>query len=639
MNQTLTKLFADSCIDQREYEFYKSYIEYISVCKVTTFIEKLNNYRCYKCNSCRETLMRAIENTHSKLLKYDVSANILRINKNVRYNMTRSDRIDLTDEQKKGMKELYNFLTDNNQRVFGFFGFAGSGKTTTLVEFVSYMVINKFIKKIAFTAPTNTAVNVMKGKMKAHVSYIIENMFNKKLDNDYNFEDGLYYLKENGITIDFMTTHKLLKFYADFTLDGKTKFTKRKGTKISLYDFVIIDECSMVTIDMTNNIFQEIRNKNYKIIFSGDTAQLPPVNEDNSTLFIKTHNELPYDKFIQSAKNQKIETYNLLISDLQNMRTFLLQNMVRSKNKNVVSVCNEFRKWIDTSKLPDIEKYIKKNNGVYAYNYNPPESKTKTEWFMRFLETLKENNIIITWTNKQTDDYNRIVRRKLFGHDNLDRFMVGDILLLNEFYELDTTKLYTSEQLKVLSTDKTMIKIDKFDINMKEIEENMKGTLKDFFMIGNRLRVLIDEINKKDITIECWKLKVHKIEDSTNTMIMHIPDGDGIVKLNENKLNVNIMINNFIEEIMRLIPKKNIIAYIENDLSRMLWKQWNKLYVSPFANVTYGYSITCHKGQGSSFHNVYVDLHDILQNKKITEAKKCAYTALSRTSNELYLLI
>ena len=36
--------------------------------------------------------------------------------------------------------------------------------------------------------------------------------------------------------------------------------------------------------------------------------------------------------------------------------------------------------------------------------------------------------------------------------------------------------------------------------------------------------------------------------------------------------------------------------------------------------------------------DVFVDAHDIFKNNNANEAKRCIYTALTRTSNELHIL-
>src|SRR5207237_2581775 len=100
-------------------------------------------------------LKQVIDNIFSKLFKYNDDTNELRINKDVRYFMSRIDTINFTTEQKKAVQTLYNFLIDHKQKTFGLYGYAGSGKTTTVVEFVSYMMTNKYLNSVAFTAPTN----------------------------------------------------------------------------------------------------------------------------------------------------------------------------------------------------------------------------------------------------------------------------------------------------------------------------------------------------------------------------------------------------------------------------------------------------------------------------------------------------
>jgi ATP-dependent exoDNAse (exonuclease V) alpha subunit len=78
---------------------------------------------------------------------------------------------------------------------------------------------------------------------------------------------------------------------------------------------------------------------------------------------------------------------------------------------------------------------------------------------------------------------------------------------------------------------------------------------------------------------------------------------------------------------------------IDNHITKKLWKDYHKNLVAPFANVNYGYAITCHKGQGSNFFNVFVDVDDIVKNGRENETKKCLYTALTRASNELHMLL
>ena len=83
------------------------------------------------------------------------------------------------------------------------------------------------------------------------------------------------------------------------------------------------------------------------------------------------------------------------------------------------------------------------------------------------------------------------------------------------------------------------------------------------------------------------------------------------------------------------ITKKTTDEY----LIRQLWKEWNKIFLEPFAKVNYGNSLTIHRSQGSQFYNVYIDVDDVLNNPEANESKRCLYTALTRTTNELHLLV
>ena len=82
------------------------------------------------------------------------------------------------------------------------------------------------------------------------------------------------------------------------------------------------------------------------------------------------------------------------------------------------------------------------------------------------------------------------------------------------------------------------------------------------------------------------------------------------------------------------------------DLQTEVEKKINKLYqeyqynfVDCFAQLNYGYCITVHKSQGSTFKNVFVDINDILDNNNINETSKCLYTSITRSSKTLKLLI
>jgi ATP-dependent exoDNAse (exonuclease V) alpha subunit len=71
-----------------------------------------------------------------------------------------------------------------------------------------------------------------------------------------------------------------------------------------------------------------------------------------------------------------------------------------------------------------------------------------------------------------------------------------------------------------------------------------------------------------------------------------------------------------------------------------LWEFYYYFLIDQFAQISYGYAITTHRSQGSTYKNVFVDLNDIIKNniyKK--EGFQCLYTAVTRASENLDILI
>ena len=133
------------------------------------------------------------------------------------------------------------------------------------------------------------------------------------------------------------------------------------------------------------------------------------------------------------------------------------------------------------------------------------------EWFKKYLEYNKSttqehsSNIILAWTNKQCNIYNDTVRNIIFKDKQIiNKYEIGDILILNDFYIMDETKsykkdnvkekdnrLYTSEQIKITDLEIIIKKSNSFSIILpKQLHE-----LKNIGKIETKFKQYVNKIN------------------------------------------------------------------------------------------------------------------------------------------------
>lgn len=579
--------------------------------------------------------------------------------------MSENEKFIYTEDQRIAIRNIRDFLVSKDMKTYGLYGFAGTGKTTLISKIVIYLLKNNLLSSVVLAAPTNKANNVLKSKFRLDVDKLIDDE-----DKDASFNDILDRLEDNGSKINFLTIHKLLTYKNDFDLEGERIFVKSGRATFELYDLVIVDECSMLSTQIITHLFEEINKKGRvrtpKVLFVGDPAQLPPVNENKSIIFNRTEEEFNLEEFKKSLVGEKklgtfmedndkaiLDHFDIFKRSIIEQKSSLLQEVVRNSNNKVVSVCNEVRSWVmgDINK-PRLFPYASEK----VYIYKKDKDKLKTDWFKRYMSYVtnnsdKSSSIILTWTNRQTDIYNETIREMIFkkGRDNMNKYEISDVLILTDFYtikesEMDENKeslgrFYTSEQIKVVNYEEIIRGIVPF------IEQlPIKKRLTNHADIADKYAKCVRAINKETTRkYNALRLYVHKLNDEV-IIEEEIATHEITVLKDESKdrlENDKKTAANKIKELRIYLKNmhKEHSETLDSQVIRHLWREWSKRFVEPFANVNYGNSITCHKAQGSNYCNVFIDADDMLLNKKDDEAKRCIYTAMTRPSNELHILI
>lgn len=350
-----------------------------------------------------------------------------------------------------------------------------------------------------------------------------------------------------------------------------------------------------------------------------------------------------------------------------------------------MQLSNAHRKWIASNNdkdMPCLADYEDEQIILHS-------SETVTKWLDKFINILKtpeinngkstidsmENNIILTWTNKKCKKYNDYVREKMFNKKQLDKYEIGEILIFNDFHRIlmkiikneensdegnseEETKsenkivsFYTSEQIKLLN-----IKQDKFQFDKIK---NLKSTdLPE--EIATKFIKTITSINKILTTsiFNVYYMQVQKISEVKDNEIVTYP----ILSIHhDSEIDYNKLKEYFEEQMSKLktlchkmvedlktpkntnlqsfnMIKLEYLNIIDKKINR-IWKDWQENVIDRFAQLNYGYAITVHKSQGSTFKNVFIDIMDIFENFNQKERLKCLYTAITRSSHSLELLL
>jgi exodeoxyribonuclease-5 len=380
----------------------------------------------------------------------------------------------------------------------------------------------------------------------------------------------------------FQTIHKLLGLTEKITADGKQEFVPNENTipKINSVKLLIIDEVSMLNDDLFHEILK-FRDK-VKIICMGDPSQIPPVGKPDCIPFTDE------------------------LADAYGIKTLVLSEVMRQKAGNyIIDASLEIRKNIGSSKSPvdPITVLNESGEGIEFLNLSDPNVRAG---FSEILGGyLRSNDFrsnpefvkIIAWRNKTVASMNDLCRKIIYGpEDSRSKILIGEKLIANSAVVQDSSVvLNTNEEFTV---ERFEIKIDK--ISIKISDDPISGHLKS-------------------------ELKYY------DTSIVYYDDSD-----NRNRIRIEIIHEDSETEFKKILNLLKLKAIEKKGAD----KSWIKYYdfMRRYADVIYGYSITCHKSQGSTYTNAFVLEDDIDMNLNVVERNRIKYTAYTRASKKLYVL-
>ncbi len=294
-------------------------------------------------------------------------------------------------------------------------GFAGSGKTF-LVQYLAQMggkqqEMVKLIdpktpmRTMLFTATTNKAAHVLETMLNRDVS-TIHSCLGLTVQNDYK--------------------------------SGKVSLIKKLAGENLVNTLLFIDEASMINDELRTIIREHTHHvKGCKVIYIGDSYQLPPVMEDVCPVFINATNTY----FLKEIQRQVAGSPIIQLSSMY--RTHLDDHTLDWPNiANVGNTIMHYANKVD---------FFTAIETAYKSDHQPDDYK------------------VVAWTNKRVRDYNRWIR-SFYGYTA--PFEVNEIVVSNKplFYDHNILAPTDSKHFIDHVEPETRDGVDGFSIRLRGLE-------------------------------------------------------------------------------------------------------------------------------------------------------------------------
>ena len=461
--------------------------------------------------------------------------------------------MELTNQQNKVFEQIKAFL-NSDAAVFILRGYAGTGKTTMVKVIADYI---EQTRQLAMMAPTGRAARVLAMKTGHTATTIHKAIYSKAHVEPKKVKN----IAES-------------EFKFVFSINN----SENGGNIVT-----IVDEASMVCSRKiehelfmfgTDNLMEDLLtfvrpNFGGKVIFVGDPAQLPPVGESVS-------NALRAEYFKEKG---------LKVIEAE------LTEVLRQKDDSVILK--------NAMMIRDLLKKDKRNQLVFEEQKDDVETVPSEQFLDKYLnyrkESGKHDSVIICYSNKSANRYNRDIRKSLYGGDV--PLQENDILLITQNnYRLDRMN---GEFVPVLS-----------------IGERIQQSAPVYAQIGGKKERIVVTLNFIKVTV---------------------PNGDG------NPIPCMLLEDLLTSDTATISIDENRALYINFCMRNPNLKQGTESFAEALLydeyynaiRAKYGYAVTGHKCQGGEWGKVFVDYTG--RTGLDDDSLRWAYTATTRAQKTLYV--
>ncbi len=483
-----------------------------------------------------------------------------------------------TKEQEKAIFLLADFLLSRvRDSVFLLKGYAGTGKTSLLAALVR--TLGQLQQRVMLLAPTGRAAKVLSSYAGVPAFTIHRKIYRQKSITDMDV------------------------FQNDVNLRQDTLF--------------IVDEASMIangshesTIFGSGRLLDDLMHYVYscegcRLILVGDTAQLPPVGEQDSPALSRT----------------MLEGYGMEVTELQ-----MTQVVRQLEESGILWNATMLRQLIQDDEMSAFPKLRGKSfPDVKAL----PGDELIEALEQSYRKYGTDGTIVVTRSNKRANIYNNGIRSRIL--DLEEELSSGDLIMVakNNYYWTDPPTPFRGSPHSARGGQE-LPKRDEGSPNSAGggQELPLKGDGGSSFIANGDVAVVRRIRNERSFY-------GFRFADAT----VQFPDFDN------QEMDVTVLLDTLQSEAPALTRQQQEALFqgVWDDYPELTNRRdrMKRLRQDPYYNalqIKYAYAVTCHKAQGGQWEHVYIDQGYVTEEMLSPDYFRWLYTAITRATEQVYLV-
>ena len=472
-----------------------------------------------------------------------------------------------TNEQYLVLRKWEEFLLSRKPNtLFLLKGYAGTGKTSLVAALVKTLLQLK--QSVMLLAPTGRAAKVFSSYADAPAYTIHKRIYRQKsiVDMD-NFQTNI-------------NLHKHTLFIVD-----EASMISNEGLAGSMFG--------------TGRLLDDLMRFVYscegcRLILVGDTAQLPPVGEEESPALCKG----------------VLEGYDLDVTEIK------LTEVVRQEQESgILWNATHLRQLMQDELYYDFPRLRTNFPDVCVM----PGDELIEALESSYHHCGMDQTIVVTRSNKRANIFNNGIRARILDYE--------DELSGNDLVMVAKNNYYWTERINGNVNPEFKIQNSKFKAQNSQLP-TLNSQLSTSFLANGDVAVVRRFRNERE-------LYGFRFADAT----LRFPDYDNM------ELDVTVLLDTLQSEAPALTRQQ------QEQLFNAVWEDYpeirdkrermKRLRQDPYYNalqIKYAYAVTCHKAQGGQWQHVYIDQGYVTEEMLTPDYFRWLYTALTRATEKVFLV-